>query len=305
MRVLLATDGSDTAGAAVRFVAGFPFPSGTDVKIVSVIPSVLRDHEIETLTPEQRTAFEESKSGTRIEVEELLDSEAAVLRQAGWSVTTEIGVGHPAAEIVGAAEDYDANLIVVGSHGLTGFKRFLLGSVSNQVFQSSKRSVLIVRQPEAECEGSQPELPALHGHPWRILVGYDGSEPSEKAIAFCTSLDFGDEAAIRVLTVLPMVRLFRQDIRQELNWIWQQKKETEKQSLEAAADRIREVTAGVTTALTEAGDVSHAILAAGEDFKADLIVLGHKGKGAIEKFLMGSVTPRIAQHSCRSVLAIR
>jgi nucleotide-binding universal stress UspA family protein len=305
VRVLLATDGSETAGAAVRFVAGFPFPSGTEVKIVSVTPNVLGDHEIEALTLEQRTVLEESESDNRNEVEEFVESEAAVLRQVGWSVTTEIRVGHPAAEIVGAAEDHDAALIVVGSHGLTGFKRFLLGSVSNQVFQSSKRSVLIVRKPEPECEGSQLELPARDGHPWRILVGYDGSVPSEKAISFCTSLDLGDEVAIRVLTVLPMVRLFRQDIRQELNWIWQQKKETEKEALEAAADRIREVTGGVTTALTEAGDVSHAILAAGEDFKADLIVLGHKGKGAIEKFLIGSVTPRIAQHSCRSVLAIR
>ncbi len=305
MRILLATDGSDTAGAAVQFVAGFPFPSGTEMKIVSVIPRVLRDHEIETLTPEQRTVFEESKSGNHSEVEELLESEAALLGQAGWSVTTEVRVGHPAAEIVGAAEAYDATLIVVGSHGLTGFKRFLLGGVSNQVFQSSKRSVLIVRKPESECEGSRPELPARDGHLWRILVGYDGSGPSEKAISFCTSLDLDDKVSFRVLTVLPMVRLFRQDIRQELNWIWQQQKETEKEALEAAADRLREITGGVTTALTEAGDVSQAILAAGEDFKADLIVLGHKGKGAIEKFLMGSVTPRIAQHSCRSVLAIR
>ena len=59
------------------------------------------------------------------------------------------------------------------------------------------------------------------------------------------------------------------------------------------------------TELVEAGDVSEAILAAGEELEADLIVLGHKGKGAIEKFLMGSVTPRIAHHTCRSLLAVR
>ena len=305
MKVLLATDGSDTAAAAVRFVAGFPFPAGTEIRILSVIWNVLREHEIAALTTEQWGVFQETESGTRGDVEELLESEAGLLEQAGWDVATEIRTGHPAAEIVAAAEEHEMDLVVVGSHGLTGFKRFLLGSVSNQVLQSARQSVLVVRKLEEDCDGNQPEPPAPEGHPWRFLVCYDGSEPSDKAIDFCTELDLDDEASIEVLTVLPMVRLFRQDIRQELNWVWQQKKETEKAELEAAAARLRGRGGSVTTALTEAGDVSQAILEAGDEFGADLIVLGHKGKGAIERFLMGSVTPRIAQHACISVLAIR
>ena len=75
--------------------------------------------------------------------------------------------------------------------------------------------------------------------------------------------------------------------------------------LEAAAERLRRHGATVSTALLESSDVSHAILDAGDEFDADLIVLGHKGKGAIERFLMGSVTPRIAHHACISVLAVR
>lgn len=305
MKVLLGTDGSETAAATVRFVAAFPFPAGTEVTIVSVIWDVLHEHEIAALTTEQWGVFQETESGTRGEVEDLLRSEAEILQQADWEVSTEIRTGHPAEEIVAAAEEHEADLIVVGSHGLTGFKRFLLGSVSNQVLQSAKHSVLIVRKAEEECDGDLPELPALEGHPWRLLVAYDGSDPSGKAIDFCMGLNLDEAASIEVLTVLPMVRLFRQDIRQELNWVWQQKKETERAELEAAADRLRQHGATVTTALAEAGDVSHAILEAGEEFAADLIVLGHKGKGAIERFLMGSVTPRIAHHSCISVLAIR
>jgi nucleotide-binding universal stress UspA family protein len=305
MKVLLGTDGSETAAATVRFIAGFPFPAGTEIRIVSVIWDVLLEHEIAALSTEQWGVFQETENGTRGEVEELLAAESATLQQAGWTVTTEIRSGHPAAEIVAAAEDYDADLIVVGSHGLTGFKRFLLGSVSNQVLQSAQHSVLIVRKAEEECDGKDPKPPAPEGHPWRVLVCYDGSEPSDKAVDFCTQLDLDEEAAIQALTILPMVRLFRQDIRQELNWVWQQKKEVEKAELSAAADRLRQHGANVTTALVEAGDVSHAILDAGDEFDADLIVLGHKGKGAIERFLMGSVTPRVAHHACISVLAVR
>ncbi len=304
MKVLLATDGSDTAAAAVQFAAHFPFPSGTEVKIISVIGNVLHDREIEALPPQQKNEYEVSRDGTRREVEQLLRSEAALLEQAGWGVATEIRSGHAAAEIVAAAEEDQADLIVVGSHGLTGFKRFLLGSVSNQVLQSAEHSVLVVRKPEEGCAGNHPEPPAA-GHPWRLLVCYDGSKPADAAVDFCASLDLDDAASIQILTVLPMVRLFRQDIRQELDWIWRRKTETEKAELEAAADRVRRGGGSVTTALLEAGDVSDAILAAGAEFAADLIVLGHKGKGAIERFLMGSVTPRVAHHACRSILAIR
>jgi nucleotide-binding universal stress UspA family protein len=305
MKLLLGTDGSDTAAAAIGFVAAFPFPAGTEVKIVSVIGEVLRDPEIAALTEEHRDAVRETWEGAQRAVEDLVQFEGTRLQQTGWTVTTDVRSGHPAAEIVAAAEEFAADLIVVGSHGLSGFKSFLLGSVSSQVLQSAKQSVLIVRKPEQESDGDEPALPALEGHRWRLLVAYDGSDPSEAAIDFCSDLDLSDSASIRLLTVLPMVRMFRQDIRQEMNLIWQQKAEAERAALDAAAKRVRSGGAQVTTELIEAGDVSEAVLEAGDEFDADLIILGHKGKGAVKRFLMGSVTPRIAHHASRSVLTIR
>jgi len=65
--------------------------------------------------------------------------------------------------------------------------------------------------------------------------------------------------------------------------------------------RPRECAAGE---LIEAGDVSDAVLEVCDEFDADLIILGHKGKGAVKRFPMGSVTPRIAHHASRSVLTI-
>lgn len=305
MRILFATDGSETATAAVQYVAAIPFPADTEITVVSVIKDVLRETQIETLTPEQWDAFEHTKDTTEVEVEVVVGESASILQNAGYAASTAIRTGHPAAEIIAAAGEIEADLIVVGSHGLTGFKRFLLGSVSNQVLQSADRSVLIVRKPEDDCDGANPDPPALNGHAWRMLVCYDGSDPAKQAVDFCSSLDLEANASIKLLTVLPMVRLFRQDIRQELNWIWQENKDTQKAMLAAAAERLRETTAEVSVELTEAGDVSDAILAEVDEFNADLIILGHKGKSAIEKLLMGSVTARVAHHACRSVLAIR
>lgn len=305
MKLLLATDGSETAEAATDFVAGFPFPVGSEVRIVTVIASVLRDQEIAALTPEQWSTFETARGERAEEAAENLSRTAAVLTAAGLNVSTEILSGHPADEIIAESDTQEVDLIVVGSHGTTGFRRFLLGSVSNQVLQSATRSVLIVRKAEAGCEGGRAGPPAADGHPWRLLIGYDGSEPSDAAVDFCRKLDLGGRAEVRLLAVLPMVHMFRQDIRQEMDLIWQKKKESEKAALEAAADRLRREITNVTTELVEAADVSDALLAAGDASAADLIVLGHKGKGAVERFLLGSVTPRVAHHSCRSVLAVR
>ena len=99
--------------------------------------------------------------------------------------------------------------------------------------------------------------------------------------------------------------MFRQDIRQELNEIWRQTTETAKAALADTAVQIGRVTPNVRTILVESGDVGDAIVNAADRLDADLIVMGNKGKGAIERFLLGSVTQRVAYHTDRSVLAIR
>jgi nucleotide-binding universal stress UspA family protein len=299
MRILLATDGSESAREAVDFVARFPFPADTAITVLSVVKHI--EHRAEVLDESRRVALEESHEGAASEAETLIQQQAQILREAGWTCSTELRVGHPAEEIVLAAEELNVDLIAVGSHGLSGFKRFLLGSVSNQVLQSAHCSVLIVKKFEEVCADEQPK--AEDG--WRLLVAFDDSAPARRAVEFCASLPLDESVVVDVLTVLPMVRLFRQDIRQELNSIWQETKEAEKAALAAAAAEIGRTAPNVRTELVESGDVSHAILEAGERLGADLIVMGHKGKGAIERFLMGSVTPRVAHHTCRSLLAVR
>lgn len=303
-KVVVGVDGSETARGAAGFVAAFPFGAGTDVVLVSVVEDILRPQEIGRLAPEERAAFDETVAETRAEVDALLASEAVLLRAAGYGVTTEVQAGHPAAEIVAAAEAHGADLVVVGSHGVTGFKRFLLGSVSGRVLGSARRSVLVVRTPEAG-PGSRREPPAGTGHPWRLMVGVDGSAESGRAVDFCAALDLDDRASVRLVMVLPMVTMFRQDVRQELDAVWQQRRSADAAALEADADRVRQGPAAVTTAQVEAGDVSQALLAAADECDADLIVLGDKGKGAIAEFLIGSVTSRVAHHAGRSVLVVR
>ena len=299
MRVLLATDGSDSAAAALEFLAGFPFPAGSEAIVLSVIDdrSFPGDDEFGDAFG---IALQETREVQQGETERLLAAAGQRLREAGWTGSTQIRNGDPAEEIIRAAEEQDVDLVVLGSHGTTGIGRFLLGSVSDRVLGHAPCSVLIVRAPAAP----QPAAAAVRER-WRILLAHDSSEASVKALSLCASLPLDDSAQVTAVRVMPLVTAYRQDIQQQLNTIWQQKKQAARASLEEAVQALRWSTPHVAAELREAEDVSTEILDMAEQSDTDLIMLGCKGRGAIQRFLMGSKTNRIARYAQCSVWVVR
>ena len=303
MKILLATDGSDTARAAVDFLLKFPFPTGTQVTVMTVIREVLHSDEVQELSAEHRKAFEEARGEADVDAQRMLDTEVERLRQAGHVASSQICSGHPAEEIVRLATELRSDIIAVGSHGLSGAKRFLLGSVTDRVFEYAPCSVLIVKPGAAGAE-VQPTFPDS-GEKWRLLLAYDDSAPARKAVELCSALPLGSRAEISAVTVMPMIRMYRQDIRQQLNWVWQGKKRAAEMALEWVAAEVGGKDLAVSTQLIEDSNVSQAVLDAATSLDSDLIVVGHKGKKAFERFLLGSVTARIAHHAPCSVLSVR
>ncbi|MGI9321647.1 MAG: universal stress protein [Thiogranum sp.] len=310
MKILLATDGSESAQAAVDCLLHFPFPSDSEATLLTVIDSdVFKSEEVSNLNAEQRNALRETEKVVYEEAQELLVRETARLRNAGWSESSELRIGHPAEEIVRVAEQLDSDCIIVGSHGMRGIKRFLLGSVSDHVLHYAPCSVLIVKKPVLPTsESSKPPTSTAideHDQPLHMLLAYDDSAPARKAAEFCASLPLGERAAVTALTILPLITLYRQDIRQRLSWLWLEKKKQTLAALEGVRKEIGCATPHVEIQLREAPDVSDEILHAATEFSSGLIVLGHQGKGAIRTFLLGSVTTRIAHHAPCSVLVVR
>jgi nucleotide-binding universal stress UspA family protein len=298
MKILLATDGSESARAAVDCLLRFPFPRNSEVTLLTVIDrNVFKNEEVSSINEEQRDELEETEKIVQVAAQELLAEEATRLTGAGWSESRELRIGHPAEEIVRLAEQLGSDCIVVGSHGTSGIRRFLLGSVSDYVLQYAPCSVLIVKKDDIHC--------AETGKPLRLLLSYDDSPSARKAVEFCASLPMDEQAKVTALTVLPLVKMYRQDIRQRLSWLWLEKKKQALAALERVKEEIGLTTQHVETQLRESPDVSDEILQAATELDSDLIVLGHKGKGAIKKFLLGSVTTRIAHHAPCSVLAVR
>ena len=149
MRILLAVDGSKCSDAAVEYVARQPWPAGSEVKVLSVaeIP-YFPNTEFGTL-PQQY--FEELEKSARDRAQGVVEKAEAALRAGvvpGLPVTAVVIDDAPREAIVKIAGDWPADLIVLGSHGYRGYKRFFLGSVSQSVAAHAPCSVLIVKSPE-------------------------------------------------------------------------------------------------------------------------------------------------------------
>ncbi len=142
-RIVVGTDGSDTAAEAVRQAVDLARLSNAQLNVVSAYePISKRQVEGEKLDAPADVQYE---IGPREDVNLVLDAVAAVARKEGIEVQTHPVEGDPAEAILNVAEKTEADLIVVGNKGMTGARRFLLGSVPNNVSHHAPCSVIIVQ----------------------------------------------------------------------------------------------------------------------------------------------------------------
>ena len=151
MKILLAVDGSTFSQAAAESVAKRLLPPNSEIKIVTMLEP-FQPYMTEVWAMPAEYWDDLNKTATAL-VEDNLNKAMNVFRASENKcllLTTEAITGNPKGAIVDEAERWGADLIVVGSHGYTGFKRMLLGSVSQAVASHAPCSVEIVRTPALE-----------------------------------------------------------------------------------------------------------------------------------------------------------
>jgi nucleotide-binding universal stress UspA family protein len=141
--IVVGTDGSETATEAVRQAADLARAVGAKLELVSAYEPVPEQR----LSEERRQAPEDLQwaISPREDVDATLEAAAAVARDAGIAVEVYPRQGDPADAILDVAEEREADLIIVGNKGMSGAKRFLLGSVPNKVSHHAPCSVMIIR----------------------------------------------------------------------------------------------------------------------------------------------------------------
>jgi nucleotide-binding universal stress UspA family protein len=147
MKILLATDGSEFSLAAARSVAARPWPEGSAIKVISVaeviIPAIEPGYVDAVLVDSLR------EEATRHSRDAVLAAEKTI-GEAGLKVSGFVLTGFAREAIVDEAKEWGADLIVVGSQGLRGITRLLIGSVAEAVAMHAHCSVEVIRQRVTE-----------------------------------------------------------------------------------------------------------------------------------------------------------
>lgn len=150
MKILIGVDGSECSMAAVKSVARRPWPAGSEMRLISVVPLIVPFGEtmpfapVYYLPPEVTDTLQKEVRG---QAEEAVARARQALTEASIKpVEIEpLAVGDPKEVILDQAKNWDADLIVVGSHGYRGIDRLMLGSVSEAVAMHAHCSVEVIR----------------------------------------------------------------------------------------------------------------------------------------------------------------
>ena len=141
--IVVGTDGSETANSAVSQAIDLAKAVGAKVQLVSAYEPVSDSR----LKQESKQAPDDLQwmINPREDVDSTLEEASEKAKEAGVEVQVHARQGDPADAILDVAEETNADLIIVGNKGMTGAKRFLLGSVPNKVSHHAPCSVLIIR----------------------------------------------------------------------------------------------------------------------------------------------------------------
>ena len=147
MKILLAIDGSPCSDAAVDEVARRPWPQGSSLKIINVLEIPIPPMPQPWGLP--ASYFEEIEAALRTHGKNIIDEALRRVETNNALLPTSTLVpGSPRAAILDEAESWGADLIVLGSHGYSAWKRLLLGSVAQAVVSHASCSVEVVRRHE-------------------------------------------------------------------------------------------------------------------------------------------------------------
>jgi nucleotide-binding universal stress UspA family protein len=293
MKVLCAIDGSRYSEWALELIPQIVEPATSVLALVHAVDAAKfkAARRLGTTTEEAiEHALELAEQGGA----RLLERARRDVMPTWVGVRTKLLKGEPAHAVVHSASRSKAELIVLGSRGLTDFRPFLLGSVSRRVIMHAPCPVLIVKR----------RVPVLR----RVIVGTDGSRYAKRAVDFLLALHLSKDVRITVAAVvapLPIeagheprsVTGLADDVRHAL--------------LEQAEDIAQEANLRLTregfdaTGRVTHGHVGPELVALAETEKADLILVGSRGLTGATRNLMGSVSDSIVKYAPCPVLVVR
>jgi nucleotide-binding universal stress UspA family protein len=292
MKVLLTTDGSKEATAALRAACRLLAPADRrmDVLYVAPEPRAPKSGKIAKQALQHRIAEETRR---------ILEDAKQVLQEEGADVLTLSATGSPASVIMREAVDYDVTIL--GAKGANDRSVAGLGPVASRLVEHATGCVLVGREP-----------PGDRG--LRILVPVDGSDGSNQALDALSSFFDLESAEITLLHVLETLWLALEPEEESLGASDPDAKQSDQLALELrheaeqllaeARARVLEHHPGVTVSIRE-GNPANEILSEADQGSYDLVVVGAHEANDLKHSVLGSVSSKVAWNAPCSVLVVR
>ena len=289
MRVLLATDGSEDSSTATAWLARFPIPANSHLRVVSAVsipPSALDLPTVREFEASLREAARQT-------------AEAARTALAHRFAATDVQVLEDDARevILGVAEEWPADLVVLGARGLSAVTGLLLGSVSLGVARHARCSVLVVKGGADAIRGA--------------LVAIDGSPHAAAAAAFLARLPLDPSVVVQLVGVVQpprypatTPRFASGMVREAIAQIVKERSMALEQALAKAAAPFDGVVKNVERRVL-IGHPVDALAGAAATPDVGLVVVGARGLGSLERLLLGSVSEGVLRHVDRPVLIVK
>ena len=276
-RILVATDGSEAAQAAVSLAASFARPSGASVEVVHVWNlEVRRRHGVWDI---------ETRSEARELVESTVDQLCGLDLDAQGDIL-DADSGHIAEALAGAARWYDADLIVVGSRGLSDWQSLVWAhSVSHQLLTKVDCPVLIVRGP-SPASGYQSK---------RVLLAIAGGDDIEPGVAAAVAAAGVPGSEVLVLHV-------SQSFYGAQGLAYVEPDQEIQETLARATTLLADAGVSANAIVAPSGPVAQTVIETAAKWGADIIVIGSSRMGDLGSLLLGSVTHSLLRSSDRPVL---
>lgn len=236
-----------------------------------------------------------------------LDDVAQRLDSSGLPVRLEVLRGEPAQAIVGYIEQHSqVRLAAMATHGRSGLRGWVLGSVAEKVLHASPKPLLLVR-PAASEAAMQVQLHLAPAQVYRtILVPLDGSPFAEQALDQARQLASLTGAELVLVTVMLGSANYMSETVDTEPWAMADRHTAERLGayLADTAEQLRAAGLSASTQLVY-GYPPEEILKVGEQEQADLIVMATHGRGGLQRLWLGSVALKMVQASSLPILVVR
>jgi nucleotide-binding universal stress UspA family protein len=277
-RILVATDGSETADTAVEGAVRLADQFGADLHAIHVTP------------PDDGGAPRGSPDG--VDPDALLEDVAARAAESDVPVSTAVlpNESGAARAITDYAEAQDVDLLVMGTQGRTGLDRFVLGSVTERALRISPVPVLTARTstPVEELDD--------------VLVATDGSEGAAAAVTHAVDLAAAADATLHVIHVVDVTVAWPTGAGGPL---LDRMEDAGREAVDRAVERAGRADVPAVEATLLSGSPYRAIVDYAADADVDLTVVGTHGRSGLDRLLLGSVAERVVRTAGTPVLALK